>query len=145
MGIFSGFRVTEVGERFPEIARKFASTGDFDLVDGAETYSERTARAQRVVNRLTDEHDNTDHVLVITHGGIMIDILAQLLGTDRLWFFEIPNTALFEFSLDVDSWHLDGRTRTNSKLWRIERFNDASHLDDGLLRALPSPSDGVGT
>ena len=130
VGIFSGLRATDVEERFPEVARKFASTRDFDLVNGAETYRDRTARAQRVVNRLIGGHDNADRVLVISHGGIMIDILAQLLGTDRLWFLKIPNTAMFEFTVDVDSWHLAGRTRTNANFWRIDRFNDASHLDE---------------
>ncbi len=130
VGIFSGLRVAEVGERFPEVARNFALTRDFDLVSGAETYRDRNARAQRVVNRLMGEHDNADRVLVITHGGIMIDILAQLLGTDRLWFLKIRNTAMFEFSVDVDSWHLAGRTRNNTNFWRIDGFNDASHLGE---------------
>ena len=130
VGILSGLRVAEAVERFPEVARNVASTRDFDLVNGAETYSDRTSRAQRVVNRLMGEHDNADRVLVITHGGIMIDILAQLLGTNRLWFLKIQNTAIFEFSVDVDRWHLAGRTRTNANFWRIDRFNDASHLGE---------------
>ncbi len=130
VGILSGLRVAEAVERFPEVARNVASTRDFDLVNGAETYRDRTSRAQRVVNRLVSEHHNADRVLVITHGGIMIDILAQLLGTNRLWFLKIQNTAMFEFSVDVDSWHLAGRTRTNANFWRIDRFNDASHLGE---------------
>ena len=130
VGILSGLRVAEAGERFPEVARNVALTRDFDLVNGAETYRVRTARAQRVVNRLMSEHENADRVLVITHGGIMIDILAQLLGTDRLWFIEIRNTAMFEFSVDVDRWHMAGRTRAYANFWRIDRFNDASHLDE---------------
>ncbi len=130
VGILSGLRVAEAGERFPEVARNVALTRNFDLVNGAETYRDRTTRAQRVVKRLMSEHENADRVLVITHGGIMIDILAQLLGTDRLWFIKIRNTAMFEFSVDVDSWHLAGRARANANFWRIDRFNDASHLDE---------------
>ena len=131
VGVFTGLTHAEVQERFPEVARNFAATRNLDLVDSAETHVERTARAQRVVDRLIRDHDNADRVLVFTHGGIMTHIIAQLLGADRLWFLDIRNTAVFEFSIDVDAWHVQGQARTNINLWRIVRFNDASHLDEG--------------
>ena len=131
VGVFTGLTHAEVQERFPDVARNFGATRDLDLIDGAETHVERTARAQRVVDRLICDHGNADRVLVFTHGGIMTHIVAQLLNTERLWFLDIRNTAIFEFSIDVDRWHLDGQPRTNINLWRIVRFNDASHLDEG--------------
>ena len=130
VGVFTGLTNAEVQERFPDVARNFAATRDLDLVDGAETHVERTARAQRVVDRLIRDHGNADRVLVFTHGGIMTHIVAKLLDADRLWFLEIRNTAIFEFSIDVERWHEDGPARTNMNLWRINRFNDASHLDE---------------
>ena len=131
VGVFTGLTHAEVEERFPEVARNFAATRDLDLVDSAETHVERTARAQRVVDRLIHDHGNADRVLVFTHGGIMTHVVAQLLNTERLWFLDIRNTAIFEFSIDVDAWHVQGQARTNINLWRIVRFNDASHLDEG--------------
>ena len=131
VGVFTGLTHAEVEERFPEVARDFDATRDLDLIDGAETHVERTARAQRVVDRLIRDHGNADCVLVFTHGGILTHIVAQLLGAERLWFLEIRNTAIFEFSIDVDAWHEQGQARTNINLWRIVRFNDASHLDEG--------------
>ena len=131
VGVFTGLTHAEVEERFPEVARNFAATRDLDLIDGAETHNERTARAQRVVDRLIGDHDNSDRVLVFTHGGIMTHIVAALLDAERLWFLDIRNTAIFEFSIDVDAWHVQGQARTNINLWRIVRFNDASHLDEG--------------
>ncbi len=67
---------------------------------------------------------------MFTHGGILTHIVAQLLGTDRLWSLDICNTAVFEFSIDADRWREDGQARTNMNLWHIVRFNDASHLDE---------------
>ncbi len=129
VGAFSGLTWAELEERFPETLREFNETRNLDIVDGAETHDEITARAHRVVARLISKHDNSDRVLVFSHGGILTHVIARLLGTDRLWGLSIRNTAIFEFSVDVDSWHLDGRTRTNVDLWSIIRLNDARHLD----------------
>ena len=130
VGVFTGLTHAEAQERYPDVAREFGATRDLDLIDGAETHVDRTARAQRVVDRLIREHSNGDQVLVFTHGGIMTHVVAQLLGTERLWFLDIRNTAIFEFSIDVDAWHAQGQARTNMDLWRIVRFNDASHLEE---------------
>ena len=130
VGVFTGLTYAEVEERFPEVARDFGATRDLDLIDGAETHVKRTARAQRVVDRLIGDHGNADRVLAFPHGGILTHIVAQLLGTERLWSLDIRNTAVFEFSIDVDRWQEQGLARTNLNLWRIVRFNDASHLDE---------------
>ena len=129
VGAFSGFTWEELEERFPETLREFRETLDFDLIEGAETHDEIMARAQRVVDRLISEHNNSDQVLVFSHGGILMHVIAQLLGTDRQWSLSIRNTAIFEFSIDVDRWYIDSRTRPNFNSWRIIRFNDAGHLD----------------
>lgn len=129
VGAFSGLTWAELEERFPETLREFNQTRNLDIVEGAETHDEITDRAERVVDRLISEHDNADRVLVFSHGGILTHVIARLLGTDRLWFLSIRNTAIFEFSIDVDNWHIEGRTRTNGNLWHIHRFNDARHLD----------------
>ena len=130
VGATSGLTGDQVEERFPEIAREFAATRNFDLISGAETYDERTIRAKSVVNRLIGEHDNADRVLAFSHGGIMSHIIAQLLGTERTWYISVQNTAIFEFTIDVDSWYLGGQSHANINLWRINRFNDSCHLED---------------
>lgn len=130
VGVFSGLTWAELEERFPDTLREFNETFSLDIVEGAETHGEIMARAGRVVDRLISEHDNGDRVLVFSHGGILTHVIAKLLGTDRLWSLSVRNTAVFEFVIDVDKWHLDGRTRTNMDLWSIIRFNDAGHLDE---------------
>ena len=129
VGVFSGLTWPEVEERFPDVARRFAVNRSLEVVEGAESYQQRDERAQRVVDRVIGEHDNSDRVLLFSHGGIMSHIFSRLLGADRLWGLGIRNTAIFEFTIDVDRWSLDDQSRYNSDLWRIVSFNDASHLD----------------
>ena len=99
-------------------------------LEGDFTQSGRvlTERARGAVQRLISEHSNDDRVLVFTHGGILQHIFAVLMDSDRLWGMSARNTAVFDFTLDVERWHQDGITMTDSTLWRINRFNDASHL-----------------
>ena len=129
VGAFSGLTWAELEERFPETIREFNETFNLDIVEGAETHEEIMVRAGRVVDRLISEHNNGDRVLVFSHGGILTRVIARLLGADRLWGLSIRNTAIFEFGIDVEKWHMDGRTRTNVDLWQIIRFNDSRHLD----------------
>ena len=129
VGVFSNMTAEEIEKAFPKLAREFAETRNFDIIDGAETHRECYDRAQRVVDRLGSAHKNTDRVMLFSHGGILRHIVSRLLGTDQVWALDIDNTSIFEFTVDVDSWHLDPKTRTNVKLWRIDRFNDVSHLE----------------
>ena len=129
VGVFSGMSWEDIEEQMPEVAREFADTRNFDVIDGAETFSQRSERARRVVDMITDDHADDDSVLVFSHGGIMQHIFAQLVGTDMLWGLSVRNTAVFEFTIAVDRWRLDGHNRANMNLRRINLFNDASHLD----------------
>ena len=129
VGVFSGRTWDEIERDFPDVARDFAETRDADKIPGAETMGERRGRASRAVQRLIADHSNGDRVLAFTHGGILQHLFAALMGSERLWGLSVRNTALFDFTLDVDRWHQGGTAMTNANLWRINRFNDASHLD----------------
>lgn len=129
VGVFTAKTWQEIEEQMPDVAREFAVSRNLDIVDGAETYTQRTDRAQRVIDLLTGKHADDDSVLVFSHGGIINHIFAQLMGTERMWGLGVRNTALFEFTIAVDRWQLDGHDRFNSNLRRINLFNDASHLD----------------
>ncbi len=129
VGVFTGKSRQDIEDEMPETAREFAVDRNIDLIDGAETYAQRSDRAQRVIDVLTGDHAEEDSVLVFSHGGFINHIFAQLLGTDRLWGLGVHNTAVFEFTIAVDRWNLDGPNRTNTNLRRIDLFNDASHLD----------------
>lgn len=131
VGIFSGLNWEDIESRYPEIAVEFAETRNMDIVDGAETLAEKRGRAQRVIDKLIADHDNGDQVLVVSHGGIMQFFFAQLVGSNRLWGLSVRNTGVFDFSIDVDKWHLDGHALGNVNVARISRFNDTSHLEIG--------------
>ena len=129
IGVFSGLTWAEIDEAFPNIARRFHETRDWDVVDAAETFKQRSARGHRVIDAVVDRHGNDDVIVLFTHGGILTHMLAALMGTDRAWGTHVGNTALFDFSIDLVRWTRDGATRHNASLWRIDRFNDVSHLD----------------
>ena len=66
---------------------------------------------------------------MFTHGGIMGHMLAALMGTERTWGLGVQNTAVFDLSVDAERWwHNDHATYHNTELWRVNRFNDSSHL-----------------
>ena len=129
VGVFTGLTWEEIETQMPELARAFSKTRDMSLVEGAENYARRRARAERVIDRLIADHSNEDTVMLVSHGGIMQVIFSALMGAERLWGIGVRNTALFRFEIDVDQWRADGAAPANQNLRRIELFNDARHLD----------------
>ena len=65
---------------------------------------------------------------MFTHGGILQFMLATLMGTERTWEVPVRNTAVFDFTLDLERWPLYGGDLQNNFLWCVVHFNDASHL-----------------
>ncbi len=128
IGAFTGKTWQDIEEQMPEIAREFAVSRSLEIVEGAESYAQRSERAQRVIDMLTGSHTDDDSVLVFTHGGFISHFFAELVGTERMWGLGVRNTALFEFTIAVDRWRLEGHERFNSDLRRINLFNDSSHL-----------------
>jgi broad specificity phosphatase PhoE len=129
VGVFGGKTWAEVQAHYPEVARLYDETRNWDHVPQAETMQDRRVRAERAIARIIADHSNEDKVLAFSHGGIIHYLFAALMGVDRLWGLSVGNTALFDFELDVDRWHHSDSTILNTNLWRINRFNDTSHLD----------------
>ena len=128
IGIFSGLTWAEIESAHPEIARRFLAGSDWDAVDGAEGLGQRRARGRRVIEAVIERHGDQDVVVLFTHGGILQHMVAALLDTERVWGASVENTALFEFVFDRDRWAQLDWGRHNPRMWRIARFNDASHL-----------------
>ncbi len=132
IGVFSGLAWPDIKQKFPEVSTEFEQNLDWQIVEGAETSSERRARGRRVIDTIISRHGNDDVVIMFTHGGIMAHMMAALMGTDRTWGLGVQNTAVFEISVDAERWwQNDPATYHNSALWRITRFNDSSHLLNG--------------
>ena len=99
---------------------------------GIEQPSARRQRGAKVLQRILTEHGNGDTVLAVSHGGILQSIIAEVLGTERTWGVQVRNTAIFDFTLDLNRWPLKGPEADadclDTALWQITRFNDAAHL-----------------
>ena len=128
VGVFSGLTWEELDAAYPEMAREFSESRDWSVVEGAETLVEQRRRARRVVDDTLGRHTDDDVVMIVTHGGILTHIVAALMGTDRTWATHMHNTTLFDFTLDLSRWARTDSSLHNRELWRVDRFNDASHL-----------------
>ncbi|NJL49540.1 MAG: histidine phosphatase family protein [Leptolyngbyaceae cyanobacterium SM2_5_2] len=128
-GIFSGLTWAEAKQRYPDLCRTLETSSDWQPIPQAETLSEGQQRAQQFINHLLNQHCNDDHLWVISHSWILQQLIAQILGCDRVWGIPIRNTAIFEFWLDCSRWHSSNPNHhLNSELWQIKRFNDYNHL-----------------
>jgi 2,3-bisphosphoglycerate-dependent phosphoglycerate mutase len=127
-GIFQGLTWAEAQALYPELCTQLETTADWIPVPGAETLREARDRVERLVDYLLLTHRNGDRVWLVSHGWIMQQLIAALLGSDRSWRIHVQNTALFEFWIDQSRWYRQDDDRLNTDLWQIVRFNDVSHL-----------------
>lgn len=126
-GIFDGLTWAEAQAQYPDLCKKLLSTLDWVPIPNAETPDQGQDRAQQFIQQLIDQHQNCDRIWIITHAGILQYLVTDLLGCDRAWGFAAQHTARFEFALDCSRWQVSAQ-RNNTTLWRIQRFNDISHL-----------------
>ncbi len=131
IGIFSGLTWEEIDVRHAKLAREFLKDRNWDKIEQAESFQERSVRARSFLSTVIRRHSDNDVVAVFTHGGILQNLLAVLMGTEIIWGMKIHNTALFDFTFDMKLWSSREMDIYNPFFWRINRFNDASHLDTG--------------
>ncbi len=128
LGIFTGLTWDEARQRYPDLCRSLENSRDLLPIPGAESPSQGRARCRRFLTALIEGSRTPDRFWIITHGGVLPHLVAEILGTSRTWGFDPPPTACFIFSLDRQRWHITGENLHNPSLWRIDRFNDLSHL-----------------
>jgi 2,3-bisphosphoglycerate-dependent phosphoglycerate mutase len=127
-GIFQGLTWAEAQAQYPQLCDQLETSMDWIPVPGAETLRQARDRVERLVDYLLLRHRNGDRLWLVSHGWIMQQLIAELLGSDRSWRIPIKNTAYFEFWIDQSRWHRQDENRLNTELWQIVRFNDLSHL-----------------
>jgi broad specificity phosphatase PhoE len=127
-GILEGLTWAEVQEQHPDLATALMASSDWVPIPGAESLKAARDRAQQFIQTMTTQHQNEDRIWIVTHGGFLQYLVAAVLGSDRTWGINIPPTAVFEFELDLVRWNTMDQNRYNALLWKICRFNDASHL-----------------
>ena len=129
-GIFQGLTWSEAQARYPDLCAALESRRDWLPIPEAETLDQGRDRARQFIQQLLATHCQTDSLWIVTHGGILPQLVAALLGCDRAWGFPVNNTALFDFELDCDRWPRPDCDRWNTSLWQIHRFNDTQHLQE---------------
>lgn len=127
-GVFQGLTWQEAQDRYPALCCALETSLEWLPIPGGESLQAVCDRAHIFVHQLLTRHANTDKVWIVTHGGLLQFLIAQLLGCDRVWGLQIKPTALFEFRLDLSRWSLGDQNRFNTALWQIDRFNDTFHL-----------------
>ena len=128
VGSASGLTLDEIAARHPELDLAFEQIRGFEGLPGAEPLEARVERGGRAIDEIIRRHSQDDVVLAVAHGGIMSHLVRAILNSDRTWAIDIRNTAIFDFSLDVERWSLEGPHRGH-RIWRINAFGDASHID----------------
>ena len=130
-GLLQGLTWAEAKSRYPELCAKLEATPEWIQVPDAESLVDIRDRAHRFILKILNRHKNSDKLWIITHSGFLPHLIGELLGTDRSWRISSHNTAVFEFWIDRDRWHLQNENRFNTDLWQIRRFNDHRHLSEG--------------
>ncbi|MDX2097292.1 MAG: histidine phosphatase family protein [Leptolyngbyaceae cyanobacterium bins.59] len=127
-GIFQGLTWAEAQQQYPDLCRKLEQSPDWIPIPGAESLEEARTRARQFIQMLMTEHQDTDHLWIVTHSWILQHLISELLGSNRSWRMHATNTALFEFWIDQSRWQRSDPNLYNTDLWQIRRFNDYRHL-----------------
>ena len=131
VGVISGLTREETEEKYPDVDFELETARQFAGIEGAEPLADRRARGNRVIDSVLDRHSNEDVVVLVTHGGILQQLFAAVMKTSRTWGLSVGNTAVFDFTIDMSRWDLDGDNLANTAIGRIDAFNDTAHLQDG--------------
>jgi len=87
----------------------------WDLAPGCEPIDRFARRVRTGIERIADRHPD-QRVVVVVHGGVIGEVLAQASGSEPWAFVGADNASLSHLVV------------TESR-WVIRRFNDTTHLD----------------
>ncbi len=127
-GIFQGLTWAQATVRYPVLCRNLMKSLAWQPVPDAESLVAARARAQQWVDHLLARHQPGETVWVVSHAGLMLQMIAAILGCDRTWKLTVHHTAIFEFWLADTHWQTLSQDRFNPEYWILRRFNDYSHL-----------------
>lgn len=122
-GDMENLLLTEVAERFPQVARDWDQSPDLCQFPGGESMAQVYERANRALDRIIQDHAG-ERVVVTTHGGVLRNLFArvaygELKGIRRSEVF--GNTGVSTLAAE------DG-------VLRWEKVNDLSHLPEDMRR-----------
>jgi 2,3-bisphosphoglycerate-dependent phosphoglycerate mutase len=98
----------------------------WDVIPGAESSAALAERVGAAIRRICAAHPD-QRVAVVTHGGVIGQVLALATGSRPFAFTGADNGSLSQVVVDGDRW-------------RLRRFNDTAHLPDDLSLAAAPPT-----
>jgi len=93
----------------------------WDVIPGAESHAALNERLLRALDRIAERHPD-QLVAAVVHGGVIAHILAHATGANHFAFNGADNGSISHIIM------VQGRIL-------VRRFNDSSHLSDGLSAA----------
>lgn len=122
-GIFQGLTWSEAQASFPELCARLMSTTEWQPVPGAESPQEARLRSHRWFTHILNQHRPGETIWVVSHGGFMMHLIAEIRGQPSPWETPIAHTATFEFVLSLSSSNVSQWENSSAKCWRLHRFN----------------------
>jgi probable phosphoglycerate mutase len=98
----------------------------WDVIPGAESSAALAERVGGAIRRMCAAHPD-QRVAVVTHGGVIGQVLALATGSRPFAFSGADNGSLSQLVVAGDRW-------------RLRRFNDTAHLPDDLSLAAAPPT-----
>ncbi len=127
-GVLQGLTWVEAQHRYRKLCAALEASSTWIPIPEAESLQACRDRAHQFIQHLLQQHQNSDRIWVVSHGGILQFLIAELLEMPRVWGLAIPPTALFEFELALEHWTTTDQNRHNPTLWKVCRFNQTLHL-----------------
>ena len=106
------------------IGVRVMAEGRWDVIPGAEPGGAFAARVRGAVTRLAESHPD-ETIVVVTHGGVIGQVLALATGSKPFVFVGADNASISHLVVDGDRWI-------------VRRFNDTAHLGMAYTTA-PEP------
>lgn len=122
IGIFQGETWLDIERKYPDVVEKYTSGDPSYAVPNGETFANFDHRTNTFFQELTEQYEEDQSVVVVTHGAVLGKMFRQVLQIplNAPRRFRSRNTAVNEFVFNDDHWFL-------------EVFGDVRHLEEQSL------------
>ena len=128
-GVFQGLTWLEAQVQFPDLCAQLSSSLEWRPVPGAESPSAARARSHKWLQSTFNRHQSGDTLWIVSHAGIMLHLIAEIMGCDRTWKIAIDHTCAFEFWLShtpqTSASPKSQLDAFNPERWILHRFNQS--------------------
>ncbi|MEL6157919.1 MAG: histidine phosphatase family protein [Cyanobacteria bacterium J06623_5] len=128
-GIFQGLTWEEATAQYSDLCAHLLNSLSWYPVPQAESPTTARHRAEQWLSQLLKKHQTGHTIWIVSHAGFIQQMVSALMGCDRTWKIPIHHTAIFEFHLASTQWQTLSEDRYNPEYWKLQRFNDYTHLD----------------